>query len=225
MLHKTEKYADTMPALSLPVFRQLLEEGAWILDTRPAGLFIQGFVPGSVSISLDGQLESWAKLLLPATAPLLLITLPGSETVSYTRLLEAGFSRIAGCLQGGMATWTEAGGKIDMIIDIDADELAMDMPHDPRLVVIDIRREGAFEAGHVRGASNFPLESLADPLTVAQINEEHNLYLHGSSEENHAITAASLLKRQGYHSLRNISGGYESIRETKGIPLVIPGRK
>jgi hypothetical protein len=33
-----------------------------------------------------------------------------------------------------------AGETIDMIIDVEADELAMDIPFDPNIVIIDVRK-------------------------------------------------------------------------------------
>jgi hypothetical protein len=33
------------------------------------------------------------------------------------------------------------------------------------------------------------------------------------------MIAASLFKRQGFHNLRNVEGGFEKIREQKSIPV------
>ena len=97
----------------------------------------------------------------------------------------------------------------------------MDMPHDHRLEVIDVRKPTEFEAGHVKGAMNAPLNTLTDPLNVAMIDMENNLYVHCAGGYR-SVIAASLLKRQGYHNLRNVLGGYSKIKMEKRIPIVIP---
>jgi rhodanese-related sulfurtransferase len=111
-----------------------------------------------------------------------------------------------------------------MIIDIEPDELAMDIPHDQRLEVIDVRKAGEFDAGHVKGAHNVPLDTLTDPLNVATIDDENNLYIHCAGGYR-SVIAASLLKRQGYHNLRNVLGGFGKIKEIKDMPLVYPEKQ
>ena len=105
----------------------------------------------------------------------------------------------------------KAGEGIDMVINIEPDELAMDIPHDDKLVVIDVRREPEYADGHVKDALNIPLNNLTDPASMANIEEDQNLYLHCASGYR-SIIAASLLKRQGIHNLYNVLGGWEKIR-------------
>ena len=79
-----------------------------------------------------------------------------------------------------------------------------------------MRRPVEFAEGHVAHASNIPLIDIADPGNLADLEERHNLYLH-SSGGYRSVIAASLLKQQGYSNLRNITGGWNSIKHTKGI--------
>jgi rhodanese-related sulfurtransferase len=123
-----------------------------------------------------------------------------------------------GYLEGGFATWQQAGEPIDIIIDVEADELAMDIPFDSNLVVLDVRRETEFADGHVKGAINLPLNALADPGSMADLEERYNIYVHCGGGYR-SIIAASLLKRQGIHNLRNVSGGWSKIKDQKGIEI------
>ncbi len=53
-----------LTALSVSEFKnKTQEEGAIILDTRRATTFTQGFVPGSISIGLEGRFAEWAGVL------------------------------------------------------------------------------------------------------------------------------------------------------------------
>ena len=105
-----------------------------------------------------------------------------------------------------------------MLIDIEADELAMDIPFDDNLIVIDVRREAEFADGHVAGAMNIPLSDMSDPASMANIEEHHNLYVHCAGGYR-SVIAASLLKRQGIHNLRNIVGGWTEIRKQTKIEI------
>ncbi|MHA4843272.1 MBL fold metallo-hydrolase [Flavitalea antarctica] len=194
------------------------QEEVIILDSRKAEEFTQGFVPGSISIGLEGRFAEWAGGLLPFDKPMVLVTDPGQEKETVVRLARVGFSKMMGYLEGGVEAWRKEGNEIDLIIDIEADELAMDIPFDDNLIVIDVRREAEFADGHVAGAMNIPLSDMSDPASMANIEEHHNLYVHCAGGYR-SVIAASLLKRQGIHNLRNIVGGWTEIRKQTKIEI------
>ncbi|MBO9200064.1 MULTISPECIES: MBL fold metallo-hydrolase [Niastella] len=195
------------------------DEDTILLDTRSAGEFTKGFVPGSISIGLEGRFAEWAGSLLPFNKPIVLVTDEGQEKESVVRLARVGFSQIHGYLAGGLEAWRRAGEEVDLIIDVEVDELAMDLPYDDHLVAIDVRRETEFADGHVRGSVNIPLNELTDPGSMANIEENQNLYLYCGSGYR-SVIAASLMKRQGIHNLRNVLGGFNAIRLQQGIEIV-----
>jgi rhodanese-related sulfurtransferase len=126
---------------------------------------------------------------------------------------------VKGYLDGGYPAWQHAGEPIDMIIDVLPDELAMDIPFDENLMVIDVRRETEFADGHIKDAINIPLQELADPGSMINLEDRFNLYVHCGGGYR-SIIAASLLKRQGIHNLRNVTGGWKMIKDQKGIEIV-----
>ncbi|OQP50751.1 MBL fold metallo-hydrolase [Niastella yeongjuensis] len=197
----------------------LTNEDNILLDTRSAGEFTKGFVPGSISIGLEGRFAEWAGSLLPFDKPIVLVTDEGQEKESVVRLARVGFSQIHGYLAGGVEAWRNAGEEVDLIIDVEADELAMDLPYDDHLVPVDVRRETEFADGHIRGAVNIPLNELTDPGSMANIEENQNLYVYCGSGYR-SVIAASLMKRQGIHNLRNVLGGFNAIRLQQGIEIV-----
>lgn len=206
--------------LSLPAFQQLVhDDNVIVLDTRKSADFVDGFIPGAISIGLDGRFAEWAGSLLPFDRTILLVTAPGEEKESVVRLARVGFSRMKGYLDGGYSAWQQAGLPIDMIIDVEADELAMDIPFDENLLVVDVRRETEFADGHIKGALNLPLNDLVDPGSMANLDEHFNIYLHCGGGYR-SIIAASLIKRQGIHNIRNVVGGWSMIKDQKGIEIV-----
>lgn len=205
-----------LTGLTLDEFKKLQDDEVIMLDTRHASDFTQGFIPGSIFIGLEGRFAEWAGSLLSFEKPMLLITEPGKEEETIIRLSRVGFDKIQGYLSGGFDTWKNAGEAVDMIVDIEADELAMDIPHDPNLVVVDVRRETEFADGHIAGAQNLPLNEMNDVLNLSHFEDNQNLYIHCAGGYR-SVIAASLLKREGTHNLRNILGGWGKIKDQKYI--------
>ena len=202
-----------MQPLSIQVFKRKSEEdNVIILDTRVSNVFTEGFVPGSISIGLDGRFAEWAGSLLPFDKTLILVTEQGKEKETIVRLARVGYDKMEGYLDGGFEAWRAAGEQIDMIIDVEADELAMDIPFDPNLVIIDVRKEAEYGSGHIKEALNIPLTNLMDPASMADLDDKHNIYVHCAGGYR-SVIAVSLLKRQGIHNLRNVVGGYGVIKE------------
>jgi glyoxylase-like metal-dependent hydrolase (beta-lactamase superfamily II)/rhodanese-related sulfurtransferase len=202
--------------LSIAEFKKLQDEDVLILDTRHANVFTKGFVPGSIFIGLEGRFAEWAGSLLSFDKPMVLVTEPGKEEETVIRLSRVGFDKIQGYLKGGFEAWQNAGETVDIIIDIEADELAMDIPHDPNLVVVDVRRETEFADGHIVDAQNLPLNEMNDVLNLSHFEDNQNLYIHCAGGYR-SVIASSLLKRQGTHNLRNVLGGWGKIKEQKDI--------
>jgi len=205
--------------LSIDEFKNTVSEGAIILDTRNATIFTQGFIPGAISIGLEGRFAEWAGMILPFDQKMVLVTESGKEEETVIRLSRVGFENIQGCLKGGFEAWQNAGEKIDMIIDIEADELMMDLPHDPNLLVVDVRKETEFGEGHLEHAMNLPLSEMTNIVELAQFEETQNLYIHCAGGYR-SVIAASLLKRQGVNNLRNVLGGWNSIKQQEKVKIV-----
>jgi glyoxylase-like metal-dependent hydrolase (beta-lactamase superfamily II)/rhodanese-related sulfurtransferase len=202
--------------LSIDDFKKKVEADVLILDTRKAAEFTQGFIPGSISIGLEGRFAEWAGNILPFDKPMMIVTEEGKEKESVVRLARVGFSNIEGHLKGGYEAWKNAGEATDIIIDIETDELAMDIPFDEKLIVVDVRKELEFGDGHVKDAMNIPLGSMIDPASMANFEDTDNLYIHCAGGYR-SVIAASLLKRQGIHNLRNVLGGWSKIKDEPGI--------
>jgi hydroxyacylglutathione hydrolase len=204
-----------MQPLSVEQFKETTKnEDVIILDTRKNTVFVDGFVPTSIFIGLDGRFAEWAGSLLPFDKTIVLVTEEGREKETITRLARVGFEKFGGYLQGGFEAWKAAGEKVDMIIDVEVDELAMDIPFDEQLVLVDVRKETEYADGHVKQAVNIPLDKLIDPASMADFDDNHNIYIQCQSGFR-SVVAASLIKREGIHNVRNVVGGWKAINELK----------
>lgn len=208
-----------LKGLSVKEFKSAITEATIILDTRKATVFTNGFIPGSISIGLEGRFAEWAGSILPFESPMLLITEPGKEKETIVRLARVGFDKVIGYLEGSFEAWLQAGENIDMIIDVEADELMMDMPHDNNIVVLDVRRTTEYADGHLKESKNIPLIDLTDPAMMADFEATQNIYVHCAGGYR-SVIASSLLKRQGIHNLRNVLGGWDKIKEQEKVEIV-----
>ena len=205
--------ANGMKALSVAAFKeQITKFEPVILDTRNATVFTQGFIPGSVSIGLEGRFAEFAGTLLPFDKAILLVCEPGTEKESIVRLARVGFENIIGHLAGGFDAWSKDSEPIDLIIDVEADELAMDIPFDPNMVIVDVRKTSEFDNGHIKEALTIPLDELTDPASMANFDDNQNIYIHCAGGYR-SVIASSLIKRQGIHNIRNVVGGFKAISE------------
>lgn len=208
-----------MKALSVDEFKKAITDDTIILDTRHANTFTQGFVPGAISIGLEGRFAEWAGSLLSFDAPILLVTDSGQEKETIIRLARVGFSKMMGYLDGGYEAWKNSGEETDMIIDVEADELMMDIPFDDRLVVVDVRKPAEYADGHLKNAVNISLNDMNDPGSMTNLEETQNIYVHCAGGYR-SVIASSLLKRQGIHNLRNVVGGWSKIKEQEKAEIV-----
>ena len=204
---------DGLKPLSIVEFKEFAKnDNCIILDTRNATLFTQGFITNSISIGLEGRFAEWAGSILPFNKHIILVTEVGKEKESVVRLARVGFEKFSGVLNGGFEAWQNAGEKIDLIIDVEADELAMDLPFDERIVIVDVRKETEYADGHIAEAINIPLVDLLDVGKMADFEDNQNIYIHCAGGYR-SVIAASLIKKQGIHNLRNILGGWSQIKD------------
>ncbi len=204
--------------IDLLKFKDLIKEDVILLDTRPATQFTEGFIPGSVFIGLEGRFAEWAGNLLAFDKPIYLVTEKDKEEETVIRLARVGFTKMGGYLKGGFEAWKAGGEKIDLIINVEPDEMAMDIPHDQNLVVLDVRNEMEYGSGHVKDAVNLPLTQLTDLAMLAGFEENQNLYIHCAGGYR-SVIAASLFKKQGTHNLRNVEGGWAKIKNEESIKV------
>jgi hydroxyacylglutathione hydrolase len=191
-----------------------------VLDTRHATVFTQGFIPTSLFVGLEGRFAEWVGTVLPITKALLLVTDEGKEKETIVRLARIGYDNVIGYLQGGYDAWTANGEEIDMIIDVEADEMVLDMKFDNKATILDVRKISEYDLAHVRGARLAPLNDfLADSMIYASIEEDENVYVHCAGGYR-SVIAASIMKREDIHNIRNVLGGWNSIKEVPGVELV-----
>ncbi len=208
-----------MNAIDIDTFQSYVaDEQVIILDTRPTELFTEQFIPGAISIGLEGRFTEWVASLINPAQSIALVIYPGDEEVAYTALERVGYKNVLGHLEGGFEAWIHQGLPIDMIINIEPDELAMDIPFDEQLMIVDVRMETEFKDNHIDIAQHLALEEMSDPGSLSVFEEHMNIYVC-SQHGYRSVIALSLMKRQGVHNVRNIAGGMDAVKLEKRIKL------
>ncbi len=205
-----------MVELSLSEFRDHLNSGSSVIDLRSPQDFASGFIPGSIFFSDDITPEQFS-IFLSKDTPLLFIGQHRANSSRIESLIARGFET-RGIYQGDIGDWRSSGNAIDLIIDVDADELAMDLRFDKTLVLVDIREEERFKKAHVKNAMNLPLAEMSDVAQIASLEEEGCIYFYAVGDSN-AVMAGSLMKKQGLHNLRVVRGGWKAIVDESSIEI------
>ncbi len=198
----------------LPISAQDFEDlanktGAIILDVRNQLDFMQGHIPNSIFIGIDGGFAPWVGALIKdVKQPILLVAPENREAEVIMRLSRVGFDNTLGFLEGGIASWQSAGKEIDSMQTVSAktleDVLEKGMP------IFDVRKQGEFSAAHVPTASHTPLSFINDYLALFPDASPFYLYCAGGYR---SVIAASILKSRGIHGGINVTGGFASIKE------------
>lgn len=188
------------------------ETGALLLDTRNPEHFVEGFIPNSINIGIDGNFAPWVGALIPDVKQnLLLVCEPGREEEVVTRLARVGYDNVLGYLKGGFAAWHAEGKEIDTINSISAFEFAHRQTTHPHKV-IDVRKQSEYIAEHVIDAENIALDYINE--NMAQFPKEEPFYVHCAGGYR-SVVASSILKARGYNNMINVEGGFTAIKETE----------
>ena len=195
--------------------RMANETDAVILDVRNQIDFIDGHIPRSIFIGLDGGFAPWVgALLADVEQKILLVVPPGREEEAVTRLSRVGFDRTLGFLQGGIEAWKNEGKEIDTMESVDAATLKKELESNPP--VFDVRNDGEYTGAHLPSAQHTPLSFLNDYLNAFPKNEKFYLHCAGGYR---SVIAASILKSRGIHNVVDVAGGFAAIKNV-GITVV-----
>ena len=211
--------------LNLAQFLELSkEDSVQIIDTRTDVEFLQGYIPGSIHIGLDEIKTLNALKIIEQDCPIILVCTQGTEAILIKRFELLGYTQVKGFLQGGFSTWSDADQKIDLIIEVEVDELAMDIPFDEYLMVLDIRAEEVYDKGHIKDAIHLPLIEFGDPGSMSELDEHFNIYIIDDLGKQ-LLLAASVLKKQGIHNIRIVKDGWDAVEFLKNKFKIVASPK
>jgi rhodanese-related sulfurtransferase/glyoxylase-like metal-dependent hydrolase (beta-lactamase superfamily II) len=213
-LDKTLK--QVLRPIDLPEVLKMGDAGAQLLDIRDAAEYAKGHLAGSINIGLGGQYATWAGTVLDRAKPIVIIAEPGREEEAAMRLGRIGFDHVKGFLRGGMRAlvdrpdlvWPTERASAPMV----AEELAS--AHPP--LVLDIRAPSEWDAKHIAGSVNIPLNHLQE--RIGEIPRDRRIALHCAGGYRSSI-AAGILHQYGITNVIEMAGGLAAWEAAK-LPVV-----
>jgi hydroxyacylglutathione hydrolase len=216
-----------LPALSPAEVQALLHQNANanananvnMLDVRPGDEFAAGHLPGSINIALSGQFASWAGGILGIhSKPILIGETDRQIEEARMRLARVGIEELLGYLAGGVAAWQKAGLPVLKTAQISPRELDQKLREGSLRAadVLDVRREGEWQAGHIADVGCRALDTF--PHGLPAIDRSRPVAVHCKSGYRSMI-ACSLLERAGHRNVMNVVGGFDAWHAA-GLPEV-----
>ncbi len=200
------------------------DDSVQIIDTRIDSEFLQGYIPGAIHVALDEIKTLNALKIMEQDCPIILVCSEGTEELIIKRFELLGYTQVKGYLKGGFTTWVEADQKIDLIIEVEVDELAMDIPFDEYLMILDIRTEEVYDKAHIKDSINLPIIEFGDPGAMSELDEHFNIYLIDDLGKQ-LLLAASVLKKQGIHNIRIVQDGWDAVEFLKNKFTIVSSPK
>lgn len=188
--------------LDVPTFGKLLqyEEGQLLIDIRSVDKFAGGHIPGSVNMPLLPHFPLWAASLISGKQKIVLVT-DDVTTANLAKELLAlvGLAGVCGYLLIGDAAAKETLRTLDTIT---AQEFKKDIS---RFFVIDVRKKGEWDAGHIQSACHIDLDDLESALD--KIPQKTPLAILCRTGTRASIAASLLLRANKSFLPVNVSGG------------------
>ena len=202
-------HAPVIPGLPPKLFREAVEkEVAQLVDTRQMLAFGGGHIPGAINLGPRPELSVWAGQMLDYEQPILLVVEDETDLDWFLwNFVYTGFTKFAGYLVGGMKAWENAGFPLERLPQETVHELKQ---HLGDVQLLDVRAPDEWDAGHIPGAKHFYVADMRDGINgVAGFDKKKPVVTYCDSGYR-ADIAASLLKRHGYHDVRNVPGSWQA---------------
>jgi len=195
--------------LDLLQFKELNDsDDTIVLDVRNQNDFKKGFIPGSVFIGLNGTFAPWVgSIIKDINKKILLICDQGKEKEAIVRLSRVGFDNCLGFLDGGFDNWMSE-NEFDTIESIDSDNLSSIVES---INLVDVRKLSERSNGFLKNTISIPLDLFQDNLNSLDKNKKYYVHCAGGYR---SMIACSILKRNGFNSPIDVTGGFSAIRNS-----------
>lgn len=198
-----------------------MDQGATLLDVRPAEEFAAAHLAGSIWIGLDGRFAGWAGTLLDLEAPIVIVGGEDLAREAALRLARVGLDQVTGFLgdvDGAMAAHP---ALVRSLRRLEPAEAAGVLGGEDAPLVVDVRTKTEHEDVRLDGALSLPLAGLRG--LIGEIPADRSLVLHCKSGYR-SLAAISLLLHEGLapDSMVDVLGGIDRWSD-EGLPIIGTG--
>ncbi|MCX7929342.1 MAG: MBL fold metallo-hydrolase [Chlorobi bacterium] len=199
---------------------QLRRGGVLIVDTRDKVSFAGGHIPGSINIQNNNSFSTWAGWIISYDKPFALIAAPEQLEEVTRKLVRIGLDHVTGYLPE-VTEWAQNGRKLAVLPQMSVHELAEHI-RTGDVVVLDVRNQNEYDAGHIEGALHLFAGYLEQNLD--RIPRDRTVAVHCAGGDRSSI-ATSLLHRYNFTNTINVTGGinawiaagYPVVRDTAAV--------
>lgn len=195
---------------------ELLEQGALVVDARPAAEYAAGHVPGTLSIPLGKSFTNWAGWFVPYDKPFYLIVANEVEAHEAANALAMiGLDEATGWFAGSaVRAWAEETGRtLRTVPQMDCCAL---MAEADGVQLVDVRGQTEWDEARIPFATHRFLGTLVRNLDG--LDRERPVVVQCRSGGRSGI-GCGLLLNQGFRDVRNLAGGISDYRDA-GYPVV-----
>lgn len=209
---------DSLKGLNFSQFTKAQNEGALIIDARDQkNIHAEGYIPGSVAVTLALPFAVWVGTLIKPKTKIILITDSGKETEAVTRLARVGYEDCLGYLEGGFNAWVKNGGKVEKMDAIEPSEWLKSYPNKAgEYVFIDIRKPSEWRQTGIYHKTDkmLPLDQLPRRMDELDKNKTYHLVCGAGVR---AVVAYTILKNHGFKNLLVMHGGAPKLKKEGGM--------
>lgn len=202
-------YGPNPPALKPVEFKERIEQGAVVVDSRPPPSFGAGHIKGSYSIALERLgLAGW---VLPYDKPILLVLQHQEHLDRVARnLARIGYDSLNGYLAPSIGSWYKAALPIERLDLITAVELNERLRRGDEGLVLDVRSRDEWVDGHIKNSLNIYVGLLEKRIGDLPEAKQTTVVCESGTRSS---LASSVLLRAGRKNVRNMLGGMGAWRK------------
>ena len=194
--------------------------GATVLDIRPAAEFDALHVLGALALGTGANRATRVGWTVAPEAPLVVVDRDVAGAQRFAASLHAvGLWAVEGVAAADPAAWLTAGCPLAGAPAWSVDDLARAL-RTRAVTLVDVREPAEYEAGHVAGSRNLPLNVLGDGRRVALSSGRIAVACATGAR---AALAASLLRRAGHRDVVHVAGGGVPDLPARGVSLEAAG--
>jgi hydroxyacylglutathione hydrolase len=207
---------DDLPEFDLAHLEQATHDGATIVDVRTSAEFAEGHIPSTLHVPVGTSFTTWAGTLIPYDRDIVLIAGTTDRIGAALRLLKlVGHDRVIGWGDAELfEKWRRHWGPLATVNRVGFAEL----PANNHRLVIDVRGESEWNAGHMPNAKHLFLGDLAELARDIPRDTPIALHCQGGTR---ASIAASVLQAEGFTNVASVTGGFREWKAA-GLPVITP---
>ncbi|HMZ45870.1 MAG TPA: MBL fold metallo-hydrolase [Chitinophagaceae bacterium] len=188
-------------------FLSAYKKGLKIIDTRNKQEFAKAHLPGSINIQNNNALSTWAGWFLNYQEQFILIADDNCIEEITRKLMRIGLDNVYGYI----SNINDLNVELHQVNNIQLSEFSELIKKD-NVQIVDVRALTEYNAAHIEKADHVFLGTIQNNLN--KISRDKEVIIHCQAGDR-SSTAYSILKSNGFHNIKNFSGGMKSWLESK----------